>query len=626
MATRSWLLNVLSLGLVTFAWCDGARAELDGATHPAPRVDYESARPEHAPEPRVSYSLHAQLHQKPVGFDILGRGTIHLTNSTPVALTELPVHLYMNAFRESSLARKSPFYRGRAAQLPGAEGAVELERCVDTRTGATLTPVFDLGDSDRTTAVFRLPTALLPGEELTLDIQWTVHLPRIAQRTGYERDFVFAGQWFPKLAKLEPDGRWVQFPFHPQAEFYANFGDYEVTIDTPSTLRVGASGELVEQHHGETHSSRYRAKDVHDFAWTAWAGFEESREEVAGIRVHLLFPDGSRRLRELTLLTLRRALPWMIGWLGPFPSRTLTVVHPPLFAQGAGGMEYPSLITTGGSTWASFVSHDIQRVILHELAHQWFQGALANNEYAWPFLDEGLTSYVEDRAMVELFDSPQDEFLIGVSQLSRHTYSRLYGKDVPIASSGPAFPSFNHLAALAYDRTALLLETFRRVYGGRFDASLREYVRRHRGKHPTPDDFLAVVGSALGQAAQTTLHAGLTDRGYVNYRVAELQSRQQPTGGYENRVVAVREGALNFPVAIEVRDALGRVRRETWDDAREVYVFEFESDAAMGSACIDPDGQVAIEDTRLDNCQRAQAPTFPRYWGLVLGWLQMMLS
>lgn len=606
MATRTWLprASVLGLGIAVLTLCVGA----------------------HAAEPRVSYTLHAQLNDKPVGFDIFGRGTIHLKNSTPRPLTELPVHLYMNAFREGSVARKSPFYQGRAAQLLGSEGSITLERCVDNRSGTTLTPVFDLDDSDRTTAVLPLPAALLPGEELHLDIQWKVHLPRIAQRTGYERDFVFAGQWFPKLAKLEPDGRWVQFPFHPQAEFYANFGDYDVTVDTPSSFRIGASGELLGQQPGETLSRRYRAKDVHDFAWTAWAGFEESHEDIAGVRIHLLFPEGSRRLRELTLLTLRRALPWMVSWLGPFPSSTLTVVHPPLFAEGAGGMEYPGLITTGGSTWASLVSHDVQRVILHELAHQWFQGTLANNEYAWPFLDEGLTSYVEDRAMTALFDSPWDKFLIGVSELAQHTYSRLYGRDVPIASAGPAFPSFNHLAALAYDRTALLLETFRRVYGAAFDTSLREYVGRFRGKHPTPDDFLDAVGAKLGEAAQTALHVGLTHRGHVNYRITELQSRQKPTGGYENRVVAIREGGLSFPVTIEMREVGGVVRRETWDNTQKVNILEFESPGPMASACIDPDGHIAIEHTRLDNCHRTQTPAFPRYWGLLLGWLQMMVS
>lgn len=635
--------------IAVFASCDGLRADVraearvdaptsDHLNEPSvvtspvvtsPSVtspmEFDSARPK--TEPRVSYTLHARLHPKPIGFDILGRGTIHLTNSTPLPLADLPIHLYMNAFREGSLARRSSFHQGRAAQQPGSEGSVELERCVDTRSGATITPVFDLEDSDRTTALLRLPEALSPGEALELDVQWKVHLPRIAQRTGYERDFVFAGQWFPKLAKLEPDGSWVQFPFHPQAEFYANFGDYDVTIEAPSFARIGASGELVEQSHqqdGETR--RYRATDVHDFAWTAWSGFEEFHADVAGIRVHLLFPEHSRHLRELTLRTLHRALPWMVPWLGPFPSRTLTVVHPPLFAEGAGGMEYPGLITTGGSTWASVVSHEVERVVLHELAHQWFQGALASNEYAWPFLDEGLTSYVENRAMAALFDSPWDKFLIGVSQLSEHTYSRLYAKDVPIATAGSAFPSFNHLAALAYDRTAQLLETFRRVHGDEFDGVFREYVRRFRGQHPTPDDFLAVVGTTLGQAAQTTLHAGLTNRGHVNYRIAELQSRQKPTGGYENRVVAIREGALSFPVTIEVRDVLGGVRRETWDGSQEVNTFEFESVAAVDSVCVDPDGHVAIEDTRLDNCRRNQTPTFPRYWGLLLGWLQMMLT
>jgi hypothetical protein len=65
-------------------------------------------------------------------------------------------------------------------------------------------------------------------------------LPDIVERTGVSRDFYFLGQWFPKIARLERDGTWAHFPFHAQAEFYADFGDHDVTLDVPEAMLVGA--------------------------------------------------------------------------------------------------------------------------------------------------------------------------------------------------------------------------------------------------------------------------------------------------------------------------------------------------------------------------------------------------
>ena len=39
---------------------------------------------------------------------------------------------------------------------------------------------------------------------------------------------------------------------------------------------------------------------------------------------------------------------------------------------------------------------------VHELGHSWFQHLLASDETAYPWLDEGFTSYIQDRALAML--------------------------------------------------------------------------------------------------------------------------------------------------------------------------------------------------------------------------------
>src|SRR5690606_22708 len=148
--------------------------------------------------------------------------------------------------------------------------------------------------------------------------------------------------------------------------------------------------------------------------------------------------------------------------------------------------------------------------------------------------------------------------------------------------------SFDHLAALAYDRTALVLETFRRTHGALFDDAFRKYARRFRHAHPTPDDFIATMAESLGPTAEQTLRSALFERGYVNYRISELQSHPAPDGGgYVNRVVLVRQGDLVLPTRVEIRQAQRPVRRESWDTSKPVEILEFTSQTAVDSVCID---------------------------------------
>ena len=68
-------------------------------------------------------------------------------------------------------------------------------------------------------------------------------------------DYVLAGQWFPKIAVFEDTGTrsrvepgWNAHQFHAHSEFYADFGDYDVTLVLPERYgdKIGATGRRME--------------------------------------------------------------------------------------------------------------------------------------------------------------------------------------------------------------------------------------------------------------------------------------------------------------------------------------------------------------------------------------------
>ncbi len=97
----------------------------------------------------------------------------------------------------------------------------------------------------------------------------------------------------PKIARLEPDGHFAHFAFHQLSEFYADFGAYDVTIDTPDSMIVGATGRLEGEVRTPGRIERhYVQEDVHDFAFTAWDGFREltGKSDDGKVALRCLYP------------------------------------------------------------------------------------------------------------------------------------------------------------------------------------------------------------------------------------------------------------------------------------------------------------------------------------------------
>lgn len=602
-----------------------------------PRGTPPERRPTRVDEARpklvASYTLDAELD--PNKHRVKGSGSIAWTNTSRHAVRSLFFHLYLNAFKnERTVFLRSPFGASRDDSQGRDFGYIDVQSMTVRELGnADIWPNrqrHSPADADDETDIeVPLPRPVEAGESLTLDMRFEAQLPELMERTGYSGRFHFVAQWFPKLARLEDSGEFAHFSFHPQAEFYADFGRYDVTLDVPREFSVGATGALVsETPAGDRKRLRYVAEPVHDFAWTAWDGFRETRFAAEGLDVRVLFPPGQEKAANLTEATLRFALPYFERRFGRYPYPTLTVMHPPSGAEAAGGMEYPTLITTGGAWYSPYLGlHDIQTVVVHEFGHQWFYGILASNEARWPFLDEGLNSYAEQAALAAYLPHQSLFHGLGVT-LDGESLFRVFAsaraQDEPVASAASDFSSFRNLGALVYSRTATLLATLEGVYGKeRFARALGTYAARFRFAHPTPTDFLDVIGSELGPEARTFLETALFQRGRVDYVARDIQNTRvndpagyferasgrehirrneaKPTREYVGRATVYRHGSLELPVDVLLIARDGTKKLERWDGHGAFHIFEYRGPSELARVVIDPERKLLIDDDLFNN-------------------------
>jgi hypothetical protein len=567
---------------------------------------------EHADEV-ADYTMKATLD--PAAHTVKGEGTITWRNHSKTKVKELWVHLYLNAFKnEQSNFQRVPLGGFRGNYLRD-HGQIDVRKFVlkegdgerDLWAGAEIKRP---GDEDETDVRVPLPREIMPGETITIEMVWDEKLPSVAERTGYEGSFHFVAQWFPKIARLEDDGAWAHFPFHHLGEFYADFGRYDVTIDVPESFVIGATGPLVEQRVEKGRRiERHVLGDIHDFAFTAWDKWQSIAETVEGVKVSVLYPPGFKVVAQREMAAMRFVIPHYNARYGKYPYPLLTVVHPPQAASEAGGMEYPTLITSGGPWYGPPSVYFPEIVTIHEYGHQYFYGLVATDEVKWPFLDEGVNSFAEDDAMSKWRGSANGADLMGLSigaPAVRAAMSNRAAHNARVAQPAYEFKTGSDYGTLVYSRTATILETLRRVYGEALVMrALGRYARKYRFKHPVPDDLFAVFEEVVGARATATMKTALFEKGWVDYSASIMRSRKNGSQ-WEATVLVSRKGPLSFPVDVELLFADGSKKRERWDGEADATRIEYTGASALRSVVVDPDRAVLIDQDPTNN--HATAP------------------
>ncbi len=549
--------------------------------------------------PIASYAIEVTLDAE--AKTLTARETITYTNTTADPIPDLTFHLYLNAFRDrdSLFLQEGYGHRGYGWDSDHP-GWIEV-------TGIRLadgTPLALEEIEDGTLAHADLPAPVAPGETVEIALDFAAQLPRVFARTGYVDDFFMVGQWFPKLGVWQ-DGAWNAYPFYPNAEFYADFGTYDVAITLPSEYVTGGTGLLTSTaDNGDgTQTVRYHAEDVIDFSWTASPHFQQATRQVDGVEIAYLYLPEHEWTVERALDAAEAAVSHYGRWYGPYPYARLTVVDVPDDGEGAGGMEYPTLITAGTMSMLgvgpglvqSGIERTLEVVIIHEVGHQWWQSMVAFNEVEEPWLDEGLTDYSALRVLEAVYGVNTSMFDAGNVQMGYLDSQRMnYLLSPNLPMYGPAW-DFDMLdyGIATYSKPVLSLRTLERVLGDEVMVDVMStFFRRYQFAHPGTEDFRAVAEEVSGQDLAWFFDGLVYGDDVLNYTVTAVD---------EQSVTIVRQGDLVVPTEILVTFTDGSTVMEPWDGAEAEVTLTYPDRAPVLSAEVDPERKIVVDLHWADN-------------------------
>ena len=157
------------------------------------------------------------------------------------------------------------------------------------------------------------------------------------------------------------------------------------------------------------------------------------------------------------------------------------LVLPPSFPFG--GMENPRVTFATPTLLAGDKS--LNNVIAHELAHSWSGNLVTNAVWADGWLNEGFTSYIEDRLCEELYGV---EYALQGRALAWAEIQTEMARRPAVTTSLYAHTGSS---AVAYTKGALFLHTIERIIGrARLDTYLRSYFDRYAFQPMTTRRFL----------------------------------------------------------------------------------------------------------------------------------------
>ncbi len=519
---------------------------------------------------RVSYTIHTQLLPSTHTISVAGQMTY--VNRSPQSIDTIPMHLWANAYstRESAYNDQKHRFGSTGLSFAADEELGGYQNL--TFSGNPLAQVLNHGPELQT---LKLIAPLQPGDSTTIAFRYSLRVPKVFSRMGRTGDLYQLTQWFPKPAVYDQGG-WHIMPYLDFGEFYSEFGDYDVTITVPTHGIVAATGQLVNEEglalrqarinqstsvdttqvdalsYGEgTASFHYIARGVHDFAWFVSPAFrvavDSAQLSAATIPAYAYYSADEALDWQHAPQLLARAAVFADSLIGAYIYPQISAVSAPLGVGG--GMEYP-MITVIGSTSSL---ERLDEVLAHEAFHNWFQGMLASNERLHPWMDEGLTTWLEEKYMAHYYpDKGKGElprFLASGSTIDLDAamhYFLASAKRAPRPDAAIDSLTFLGYAYAAYTQPGFLFDMLEAYIGSAaLEAQLQGYYQNWALKHPQPHDLHRALG---GSKVDWLFKDLLLDNKLPDYRLDSVSYTDEEV---TLQISNIGEVASPFPIAFE---------------------------------------------------------------------------
>lgn len=431
---------------------------------------------------------------------------------------------------------------------------------------------------ENTNMQLSLTEPLKSAEKIDIKVSWHYTLNENSHmRTGVvDSSSFFVAYFFPRVAVYDDIDGWAAFKYMGDTEFYNDFGDFEVLINVPENFIVWATGSLENpeevlkkkylKRYQEAFKSdsiihiinstectqnnitktnkintwKFTAFNVTDFAFALsdhylWDASSIVVDKETGRRVFIdaAYNKHSEDFYQVNKIS-RQAVEFMSYQMPgiPFPYPKVTVFN------GLDAMEYPMMV----NNISEKNINETIKVTAHEILHAYLPFYMGINETKYAWMDEGFTSFCEHLFLCEAISPEEADFYF----LETYKNQVGYALDAPIFTISEFLkrPTYTYNS---YPKPAGFFLTLYDLLGEeQFKETIKEFMSRWNGKHPTPYDLFFTINSSSGQNLDWLINPWFFEFGYLDLAIKSLSNDKE-----EYKVVIERKG--KFPAAIHLK-------------------------------------------------------------------------
>lgn len=503
----------------------------------------------------VDYTMDIDMDVKT--YQYKGTQKLVYTNNSPDALNKVFYHLYFNAFQPNSQMD----VRSRNIQDPDRRVGDRISKLTPSEIGYIKVNSLKQNGSVvkhetiGTILEVTLNKPIQPGESVTFDMIFDAQVPKQIRRSGRnsaEGVALSMTQWYPKMAEYDFEG-WHTPPYLGR-EFHGVWGNFDVTLHLDKNYVVGGTGYVQnpqEVGHGYEDKTKplnlpsgdkltwkFTAPNVHDFTWGADPEFiHDTYKMDNGVDLHFLYKEtlDAEYLENWKKLQPKTAelMDYFGSHIGQYPYKQYSVIQ-----GGDGGMEYAMCtLITGQRKWGSLFG-----VTAHELAHTWFQFLLATNESKHPWMDEGFTTYISNKAENEILGEGKENPHAG----SYRGYNYVVSNNIeePLTTHADRYHTNTAYGVASYSKGNIFLSQLEYVIGKENVAkTLKKYFEDFSFKHPTPNDIKRTAEKVSGLQLDWYLNEWTQTTHTIDYGIKSVNGKE---------ITLERIGQMPMPIDVEV--------------------------------------------------------------------------
>ena len=438
-----------------------------------------------------SYAISAEFNDELK--QISATETIVFYNNTDDELEYLCLHLYPRAFREGAIIK--PYTQLTSATcFPNGINFGDLV-ILKVRVNAE-TKDFELIGEDEDILKINFGFKLSKKKSVQIEIVFNLIIPNSTHRFGWFEENVNLGNWYPIVCAYE-NGEFDLSPYYATGDpFNSNLANYEVEFKYPAKYQLASTGEIKLEKNGEIIISKITAKSVRDFAMCLSADSKITQTNAGKTQVFYMTENNEENIEKYAEIS-KKAVEYFSNIFGKYPYSTLSVVKTPFIY---GGMEYPNIVFISNSIDSE---EEVLKVIVHEIAHQWWYAVVGNNEVKEAWLDESLAEY-----STALFFEANEEYDLTYEEFVNEALSSyLLYVDVIQTLRGDVNTKMNlavneyqndyEYSYMVYVKGVIMFDSLKNMVGEKkLLDGLRKYYEDNKFKIATSEDFFKAFDEA----------------------------------------------------------------------------------------------------------------------------------